>query len=74
MKTYEEMVIIAAWLGNQSLYGGSGNIMSSAHEMKFTVSIVYDIPVTQFMTDVANYISAHKSELDTMPKPVIWSY
>lgn len=69
MKTYNEMIVIASWLGNQSLYGGSRNIMSSAYDMAYTMSIVYGVTEKQWMKDVEDYITEHKAEISTMKKP-----
>lgn len=57
MKTYNDMIEIAAKLGNQSLYGGSGSIMSVAYDMGYTVSIVYGVTEKQWRKDVEDHIA-----------------
>jgi hypothetical protein len=56
MKTYNEMVAIGARLANNSIYSGCGDIMITPHQMKYTISIVYDVTETQWMNDVADYL------------------
>jgi hypothetical protein len=73
MKTYDEMVKIAAWLGNHSLYGGSGDIMYSARHMAYTMSIAYNVTEAKWLDAVASYINSNRDALHTMPKPFTWS-
>jgi hypothetical protein len=54
MKTYNEMVGRAAKIVSQSIYSDSGDIMTPAYDMKYTISIVYDVTETQWMNDVAD--------------------